>query len=690
MKKLLLCFLVFLVGSVGATPKFVPKSELKPDEFQRRTALVIGQVLESFHYTKPEINDELSAMAFDRYLETLDANRAFFTQVDIRQLDHYRDEFDDSLHNGLLDPAYTIFKHFRDKVENRIAFAVSLVRFNDFDFSLDETYHIDREKAPWATDDFVLDDLWRKRVKNDVLSLRLSGETKDIEKKLIRRYENIRNRVQQMTSADIFQAFVNAVTLSIEPHTTYMSPRSSENFDIGMRLSLQGIGAVLRGKDEYTEVVKTVIGGPAARSGKIKSGDRIVGVAQGDKGEMLDVIGWRLDDVVDKIRGPKGSTVRLQVLPKGEDSGRTKELALVRDQIKLEDSAAKSDVIEVDNLKLGVIEIPGFYRDFSGAASGTDDFRSTTRDVRELLTKLEAEKVNGIIIDLRQNGGGSLTEATELTGLFIDKGPVVQVKDSNGNVELERDQDPGIAYRGPLMVLVDRNSASASEIFAGAMQDYQRALIVGEPTFGKGTVQTLVDLQRYLRTEKDLGRLRLTMAQFFRVQGDSTQHRGVIPDVVFPTSFGAKEHGERALEHALPWASIEPAIRPRPTIFPIEKLRAISEQRIQQDPGFAFLIDQEKRIAELRDLKVLSLKESVRQAELDQREEEQLESLNRLRAYRGLGALESLDEQEELADQDKDPEGIKKIMLEEAARVMSDWIVNQPVIAASESQALFR
>jgi len=690
MKKLLLCFLVFLVGSVGATPKFVPKSELKPDEFQRRTALVIGQVLESFHYTKPEINDELSAMAFDRYLETLDANRAFFTQVDIRQLDHYRDEFDDSLHNGLLDPAYTIFKHFRDKVENRIAFAVSLVRFNDFDFSLDETYQIDREKAPWATDDFVLDDLWRKRVKNDVLSLRLSGETKDIEKKLIRRYENIRNRVQQMTSADIFQAFVNAVTLSIEPHTTYMSPRSSENFDIGMRLSLQGIGAVLRGKDEYTEVVKTVIGGPAARSGKIKSGDRIVGVAQGDKGEMLDVIGWRLDDVVDKIRGPKGSTVRLQVLPKGEDSGRTKELALVRDQIKLEDSAAKSDVIEVDNLKLGVIEIPGFYRDFNGAASGTDDFRSTTRDVRELLTKLEAEKVNGIIIDLRQNGGGSLTEATELTGLFIDKGPVVQVKDSNGNVELERDQDPGIAYRGPLMVLVDRNSASASEIFAGAMQDYQRALIVGEPTFGKGTVQTLVDLQRYLRTEKDLGRLRLTMAQFFRVQGDSTQHRGVIPDVVFPTSFGAKEHGERALEHALPWASIEPAIRPRPTIFPIEKLRAISEQRIQQDPGFAFLIDQEKRISELRDLKVLSLKESVRQAELDLREEEQLESLNRLRAYRGLGALESLDEQEELADQDKDPEGIKKIMLEEAARVMSDWIVNQPVIAASESQALFR
>ncbi len=690
MKKLLLCFLVFLVGSVGATPKFVPKSELKPDEFQRRTALVIGQVLESFHYTKPEIDDELSAMAFDRYLETLDANRAFFTQVDLRQLDHYRDEFDDSLHNGLLDPAYTIFKHFRDKVENRIAFAVSLVRFNDFDFSLDETYQIDREKAPWATDDFVLDDLWRKRVKNDVLSLRLSGDTKDIEKKLIRRYENIRNRVQQMTSADIFQAFVNAVTLSIEPHTTYMSPRSSENFDIGMRLSLQGIGAVLRGKDEYTEVVKTVIGGPAARSGKIKSGDRIVGVAQGDKGEMLDVIGWRLDDVVDKIRGPKGSTVRLQVLPKGEDSGRTKELALVRDQIKLEDSAAKSDVIEVDNLKLGVIEIPGFYRDFNGAASGTDDFRSTTRDVRELLTKLEAEKVNGIIIDLRQNGGGSLTEATELTGLFIDKGPVVQVKDSNGNVELERDQDPGIAYRGPLMVLVDRNSASASEIFAGAMQDYQRALIVGEPTFGKGTVQTLVDLQRYLRTEKDLGRLRLTMAQFFRVQGDSTQHRGVVPDVVFPTSFGAKEHGERALEHALPWASIEPAIRPRPTIFPIEKLREISEQRIQHDPGFAFLIEQEKRIAKLRDLKVLSLKESVRQAELDQREEEQLESLNRLRAHRGLGALESLDEQEELADQGKDPEGIKKIMLEEAARVMSDWIINQPVIAASESQALFR
>ena len=663
-----------------ARPQTVAVESLHADEQQRRTALVIAQVLEGFHYTRPHIDDHLSHDAFERYLETLDPNRSFFTQQDIARFEAYRDRFDDALVEGRLEVPFEIFRLFRHKVEQRAAYAIDLLNNHDFDFSRDEEYVFDREDQPWVRDEVELDDLWRKRVKNDILIERLSDKPFELEK-LVKRYEGMRDRVQQMNAGDVFQAFVNAITLSIEPHTSYMSPEVSENFDIGMRLSLQGIGAVLRSEDGYTKIIRTVVGGPAARSGKLHPGDHIVGVAQGRDGPMEDVVGWRLQDVVELIRGPKGSVVRLNVIPKSEGiGGRAREVVLVRDTIKLEDKAAKAKVLEgpeYGGLKIGVIDIPAFYRDFAAQAAGKRNFRSTTRDVRRLLLDLEQQGVDGIIIDLRQNGGGSLTEATELTGLFIDKGPVVQIKDAAGHVELERDRDPGEVYDGPLVVLVDRNSASASEIFSGAIKDYGRGLIVGEPTFGKGTVQTLVNLARYLRSKEDLGRLRLTMAQFFRVLGASTQHRGVEPDIEFPTAMGATDHGERALEHAIPWAAIQPVIDPPRTTFPVAWLREQSEKRIRDNPGFRYLIDREREFMKIREVKSASLNEQTRRAEREAREQRLLALRNRLRTWRGLPPLERLDEEDEderLAHADEDPEGVDRIMLEETAHILADWI----------------
>ncbi len=668
-----------VTGGALAKPTTVSIDELRADEQQRQTALIITQVMEKFHYRKPRLDNDMSSAVFDRYLESLDANRSFFSAADIAEFEAYRDKLDDSLRTGKLEPAFQIFRRFRELVEYRIGFATDLLESNEFNFNRDEQYQFDRSKAEWMPDGAALDDLWRKRVKNDILSLRLSGkDEKEINKTLGKRYEGIARRVSQMAAEDVFQAFVNAFTLSVEPHTSYMSPRLSENFDIGMRLSLQGIGAVLSNDNEFTEIQSTVPGGPAEKSGELKSGDRIVGVAQGDGGEMEDVIGWRLQDVVDLIRGPKDSIVRLSILPKSQGiGGRTREVTLTRDEIKLEDKAAKSEVIEVEGVRLGVVEIPAFYRDFGAQAAGVENFRSTTRDVRALLDKLQSDRVDGIIIDLRRNGGGSLSEATELTGLFIEKGPVVQVKDSSGNVEIERDPDPEQVYAGPLAVLVDRNSASASEIFAGAIQDYNRGLILGEPTFGKGTVQTLVDLGRFLRSRDDIGRLRLTMAQFFRVQGGSTQHRGVMPDIVYPTAKGAAEHGERALDNALPWASIQPAEHQLLGVQSVTELREASARRIAKNPGFRFLIEEEEDLIDLEKRNTVSLRESVRRAEWDEREQVRLDRRNRLREFRGLPALDNLDDADEerfVSEEEKDEEGIRRIMLEESANILADQI----------------
>ncbi len=684
---LLFC-LLFLTAGAAALVKEVPLEALKPDKRHRQTALIVNQVLQKYHYRKVKLDDDLSSRIFDKYLESLDPNKSFFTREDIREFEKYRHKLDEAIAHGWLEPAYEIFRRFRERVDRQVAWALELLERNDFDFTRRESYRYDREDAPWARDEAELRELWRKRVKNDILNLRLAGkDEKKIREILEKRYRTLRRRVHQLDADEVFQTFLNAYTLSIEPHTAYMSPERSENFDISMRLSLQGIGAVLASRDEYTEVQKVVPGGPADKSGQLKPGDRIIGVAQGRTGEMEDVVGWPLQDVVEKIRGPKGTVVRLQILPREAGAhGQAREIAIVRDQIKLEDQAARSEILEVDGMRFGVIEIPAFYRDFRGQAAGRKDFRSTTRDVRRLLAELKKQKVDGILIDLRNNGGGSLTEAIELTGLFIPHGPVVQVKDSRGKVEVERDTDPETVYAGPLAVLVNRNSASASEIFAAAIQDYGRGLIIGEPTFGKGTVQTLVELGQFSRDREDIGRLRMTIAQFFRVEGGSTQNRGVVPDVLFDTSADDDEHGERALENALPWSRIPAVEHDRLGRVETALLRSRHERRVARDPGFVYLREQGRELRRLREEKEVSLVEAERRKEREARERRTLERRNRLRRARGLEPLEKLEDEEEtrFRDEEEDPEGINRIWQEEAARILADYIRQQRPVTAQK------
>lgn len=677
--------LVLQAGLAVAKSQDVPISELVPSNRQQRTTMVINQALERFHYRKVALNDDFAGQIFDKYIDALDPNRSFFLSRDIDRFKRSVRRLDDDLARGNLDTAFEIFRLYRQRVDERVKFALNLLN-EGFDFDRDESYRFDRSEADRATTRADLDEIWRKRVKNDWLGLRLSKkDEEEIPDLLRKRYEGIARRVRQFGSDDVFQAFVNAYTQSLEPHTSYMSPSTSENFDISMRLSLEGIGAVLRAETEYTVIQRTIPGGPAKQSGQIHSGDRIVGVAQGLDGSMEDVIGWRLQDVVDKIRGPKGSVVRLQILPKSAGSdGKTREISIVRNEIKLEDQAAKSYVIDdagsAPGERIGVVEIPAFYRDFRAESKGVKDFRSTTRDVGALIAGLKGEGVSGIVIDLRGNGGGSLTEATALTGLFIDEGPVVQVKDSFGKVEVETDPNPGIVYRGPLAVLVDRNSASASEIFAGAMQDYGRGIVIGEPTFGKGTVQTLIDLNRFISgNSDDLGRLRLTMAEFFRVSGGSTQLRGVVPDIEFPSAADMDDHGERALDNPLPWARIDPADYARVSVGgTVDSLRQRSDSRIRRDDGFDMLNAREKILREADDQTVVSLREEDRRVESKRRERVLKDQRNDFLRAQGF---EPVDEEDDDVDEEvleEQQEIIARIQVTEAARILADAIRLQP------------
>ncbi|VAX08087.1 Tail-specific protease precursor [hydrothermal vent metagenome] len=683
--------LIFLLIGCGAPPwavvPDVPLSDLVPSRANRQSTLLITSVIQQYHYRSVPLDDALSAQIMTRYLDTLDPNRSFFTGEDIKEFEVYNNKLDNALKRAWLDPAFNIFRVYRKHVDAQIKLALSLLD-EDFDFTRDEEYRFDRSDAPWAKDQAALDEQWRKRVKNDVLGLRLADKDEEgIRQTLRDRYEGIVRRSHQLAADDVYNIFINAYTLSLEPHTSYMSPSLSENFDISMRLSLEGIGAVLSVKNEFTVVQKTVPGGPAALSGQVHAGDRISGVGQDEDGEMVDVVGWRLQDVVELIRGPKDSIVRLQVLPKDVGvGGPPKEVTIIRDKIKLEEQAAKKAIIEgiegIGKGRIGVITVPAFYRDFQAYARGDKNFRSTTRDVRKLLVELAKESVDGVVIDLRQNGGGSLIEATELTGLFIETGPVVQVQDTLGKLEIVADLDPDVAYSGPLAVLVNRNSASASEIFAGAMQDYHRSIIIGEPTFGKGTVQTLIDLNNLVAVgTEQLGRLRLTMAQFFRVSGGSTQFRGVVPDIVYPTANTAKEHGERSLDNALPWAKIKAVKYQASNMLDMARLRERHLSRIESDVGFNLLMEQNKILQDVRDENTVSLMETKREGEWEERNKRLLDSRNRYRIAKGLEPLEDIKKTADsegahgskTSDDEKD-DGVKEIMVNEAALILMDQI----------------
>ncbi len=535
-----------------------------PENDHPKISQVVSRIFSRYHYNKTEMNDSLSSKIFDKYIQMLDNNKLYFLQSDINGFEKFRYELDEDIYSGNLEPGYEIFNTYKKRFQQRIEHVFDLLN-KGFDFSKDEYYQPEREDEPWAISSDQLDEQWRKRIKNEWLNLKLEGKEPDkIKELLTNRYKNFHKAILQYNSEDVFQLYLNSYAEIIDPHTSYFSPHTSDNFKINMSLSLEGIGAQLTTENDYTKVVRIIKGGPADKSKNLEKDDKIIGVAQGEDGEMIDVIGWRIDDVVAMIRGEKGTTVRLSVIraDAGADAA-PEEIKLVRDKVKLEDQAAQKSEFDVDEnavtFNIGVIEIPTFYMDFEGKNRGDKDYKSTTKDVMKILEDLKNDNVDGVIIDLRNNGGGSLQEAVDLTGLFIKDGPVVQVRNSNGYVDVEYDPDNSIAYEGPLAVLVNRYSASASEIFSGAIQDYERGIVVGEQTFGKGTVQNLIDLNRFIPSKSEKrGEIKLTIAKYYRVTGSSTQNLGVVPDITYPTAVDPKEFGESSEESALPWDEIEP------------------------------------------------------------------------------------------------------------------------------------
>lgn len=669
--------------SLHSKVTIVDPVDLFPTSSQQRATELITYFIRRFHYHRDiRLDDELSGQILDQYLEVLDGNRSYLIASDIEKIQAHRYRLDDAIRRADLSLAFDIFKLVRIRVEQRVGYAMDLLR-RGFDFSIDEEVLVDRSEAAWAQDKSDLDEIWRKRVKNDWLNNKLSGKSdEEIVELLQRRYTQIETRISQLDREDIFQTFINAYISTIEPHTTYLARRASDNFNINMSLRLEGIGAALQTEDEYTVVRRVIPGAPADLSKQLFVGDRILGVGQGDDQRIEDIVGWRLADVVDLIRGRKGSVVRLEILPASEPSGGiTRTIRLIRDEVKLSGRAAKKEIIEVPSEhgmnRIAVIRVPTFYSSFESKQQNAENFRSTTQDVRKILRDLRAESISGVVIDLLGNSGGSLPEAIELTGLFIHSGPIVQVRDSRGRVSINKDPDPDIVYSGPLAVLVDRFSASASEIFAGAIQDYRRGLIIGEPTYGKGTVQRVEPLGN----NSEMGKLKYTIAQFFRVNGESTQLRGVVPDITFPTSINSDDQGERAFDNALPWASVQPARYDLSNLdtSTIPILEEKHKRRIDTDPGFDYLRSEIEAINNIRDQKSFSLLESKRRELRDETDQNRLSTLNVYRKAVGKNLLENFDQLDQERNQ-ADPTDLSdsyKIQRSEAAHILSDLIYLQ-------------
>ena len=651
---------------------------LQPDRDEVIASLNVVELLKRHHYSKPPLDDARSAIIYDSYLKLLDPSRSYFLASDIAEFDKWKFQFDDFLKSGDLNPGFIIYKRYLDRVKSRLDFALAELNkgVDSLDFNAKETLEIDRKDAPWLKTEAELNNLWRKRIKDEVLRLKIAGkEPAKIQELLTKRYKNQLSRLDQTRSEDIFQAYINTFAMSYDPHTNYLSPDNAENFDINMSLSLEGIGAVLQSDNDQVKIVRLVPAGPADKTKQVAPADKIIGVAQGDK-EMVDVIGWRLDEVVKLIRGPKGSVVRLEVIPASNapNDQTSKIVSITREAVKLEEQAAKKSILNLKqdgkNYKLGVIEIPAFYLDFKAFRAGDPNYKSTTRDVKKLLTELQKEKVDGVIIDLRNNGGGSLQEATELTSLFIDKGPTVLVRNADGKVDVLEDENPGAFYKGPMALLVNRLSASASEIFAGAMQDYHRALIIGGQTFGKGTVQTIQPLNH--------GELKLTLAKFYRVSGQSTQHQGVLPDVAFPSIIDTKEIGESALPEAMPWDTIRPAIKPAVDPFKpyIDQLKAEHDARVAKDAEFIFIRDKLALADKLMAEKTVSLNEAERRAQHADIDAKQLVMENARRKAKGEAPLKEMKKEDEDA-LPVEPEKTKPeddAYLSETGRILLDYL----------------
>lgn len=657
---------------------------LSPSKNQGKTAKDVVSSLENRHYRGMQMDDEVSGKFLDNYLEMLDPGKTFFFQSDIEEFSKHRKRFDDDLQSGDLEMGFHIFNRYRERMKVRLEAILTRLESEDFevDFTEDEELVLDAELAEYATDQATANEKWHKMIKSNLLNLVLADKPLDEAKDtLIRRYKNQLKRLDQQNSTDAFETMLNALSTLYDPHTNYLSPRTLENFNINMSLSLEGIGAVLKVEDEYTKVDRVVPAGPAHKQGELKAADRIVAVGQGEEGEMVDVIGWRLDEVVNLIRGPRSTVVRLEVLP---PDNVPKTIFITRNTVKLEDQAAKKAVFELtdgDSLfKIGVIDVPNFYQDFQAYRNGDPNYRSTTRDVRRLLDELEQEDIDGIILDLRDNGGGSLQEATMLTDLFLDPGPVVQIRQSDDRILRDRGSRSMATFRKPLVVLVNRFSASASEIFAGAIQDYQRGLIVGNQSFGKGTVQSLVKVHE--------GELKITESKFYRVSGDSTQHRGVVPDIVYPDFIDFELIGESSYDHALPWDQIHEAPHAEYYEFQpmLPHLQELHEKRANKDPDFAYLVEQAEVAKENNNRKVVSLNLAARQAEEDRMQAKALLLENKRRNAKGLEPYKDVDayvaaeteEAEEETVSEPDQISLKKDpVLNETGYVLLDYIKMQ-------------
>lgn len=633
MKNILLALVILLASSsckaqtrddiIEQNAKIDTNAVILPTEDLPTVGVLITKILDNHHFRENNINDSLSSVIFDNFIKALDNNKMYFLENDIAEFENFRFQLDNDLFKGNLEAPYEIFNIYKKRLTNRIE-KIKDVLAHDFDFTKKEFFIPNRKEETWPKTMAELDEIWRKRLKNEALNLKLAKkETEKIKDILNKRYQSYHKIILQYRAEDVFQLFVNSFGLAIDPHTSYMSAKTSEDFKIDMSKSLEGIGATLRYKDDYTTVVSVVPGGPAFKSGQIKADDKIVSVGQGEDGEMVDVIGWRTDDTVLLIRGKKGTKVRLELLPGDSTPDMpTKTVLLVRDKVKLEEQKAQKEIIEIEEngkiSRIGVIKVPSFYADFEARARGDKDYTSTTRDVKRLLNELKADKVDGVLVDMRNNGGGALTEAIELTGLFIKDGPVVQVKNSNRIVEVGQDPDPEIVYDGPLAVLVNKYSASATEIFSGAIQDYERGIVIGNTTHGKGTVQSLIDLRRFIRNPKHKpGQIKLTIAKYYRITGSSTQHKGVVPDIQFPDLLDASEYGESSYPSALPWDLINATNFTKfgelSAIIP--QLEEKHSKRILDNHEFQYIMEDIEYYRENKDKKSFSLNEDVRKAE---------------------------------------------------------------------------
>jgi carboxyl-terminal processing protease len=656
---------------------------LSPEDTFSKASHLVTQLVAFYHYRNDfNFDNKFSAQAFDAYLEQLDANHIYFTKQDIKAFSKYRLKIDDAVYDGNVKPAFEIFETFRKRWIERYKYALQLLQ-SDFNFKLDENYLYDRSEAEFVDNDKDLNELWRKRVKNDYLSQLLTDKTPDeIKEKLATRYKASMRRMVQTESSDVFRYFMTAVTQTVEPHTSYFSPRAAEDFNTEMSLSLEGIGAMLQTDDVETKIVKLITGGPAKRSGQIKKDDVVVAVGQGKKGALQEVIGWRLDNVVDLIKGKAGSTVRLEILtPDSASNVDTRVVTIVREKIKLEDQEAKAKVIDVTRngktYHMGVIDLPKFYINFKEYYEGKPDYKSTTRDVKKLIEDLKKKGVDGIIMDLRNNGGGSLMEATQLTGLFIDKGPVVQERDSKNRIKVHPDLDSGVSYSGPVAVLVNRFSASASEIFAGAIQDYGRGIVIGNTTFGKGTIQTVRDLDQWntLLPGKHLGQLKFTSARFYRISGDSTQIRGVIPDVTLPKLIDTEEYGEGSLENALPWDHISAAHYVRQSLDDlVPQLQQNSAKRIKNDAQMKLLESEYQAFQDLRQEKFVSLNLEQRKKKRIENKQKSLKFINARRRFLGQPEFASIKQAEDEEDNTEEEENKFDPVLTEAGKIITDFM----------------